>query len=217
MANYSIEKLFQYLRFNNNAYQVQLLEKALNAKSEIEYQTSLQGLTKEVIGYENVQIYDLPISNEGGLQRLSNETDRKTSYLGLPLWMSLELYHPDLKTILLENAIVEISQNRNIVTTSLQGRNGTVKEFISNGDYELSIKGLLFEKNWSLPKKQTQLLHRFFTISDNIEIIHEFCNSIGIYEIVITNFSFPYTPFINCVAFEFNALSDTPLTLKTLS
>lgn len=218
MAHFTIEKLFQYLRYANQPFQVQNLEKALNAQNEIEYQTALKNLTKEVIGYQNIAIYDLPSftsTNSEALQRLSGETEMQTSYLGLPLWMTLELSHDKVGSILLENAIVEISQSRNIVTTNLQDRDGTVKEFISNGDYQLNIKGLLFEKNWSIPKKQTRLLHRLCTYPDNLQIIHDFCNLLNIFEIVVTDFAFPYTPYLNCVTFEINALSDFPLTLKS--
>ena len=40
-------------------------------------------------------------------------------------------------------AVIEISNTRNIVKTEIQGRDGTVKEFINNGDYQISIKGIL--------------------------------------------------------------------------
>ena len=38
---------------------------------------------------------------------------------------------------------MEISNTRNIVKTDIQGRDGSVKEFINNGDYQISIKGIL--------------------------------------------------------------------------
>ncbi len=57
-------------------------------------------------------------------------------------------YEKDGKTtnfnsIQLDTVLINISQSKNIVTTALQGRNGTVKEYISDGDYVIQVSGMI--------------------------------------------------------------------------
>lgn len=42
-------------------------------------------------------------------------------------------------SLLFQEVVISVSQERNIVTTSLQGRDGTIKEYISNGDYGITL------------------------------------------------------------------------------
>lgn len=208
---FKVDEIFNYLKINNSPYLVNAFERILNSGNEIEYNAAVQDLTKESLGYSGITINDFSTTTD------ANGVSRQTyagGTFGLPIWMTLELKHKNLGSLLLENAIVEISQARNIVTTSIQGRDGTVKEFISNGDYSLNIKGILFENNWDMPKAKTQKLNRFCQVKDTVKIVHEFCNMIGIYDIVIQDFKFPYNPQINCVLFELNCMSDTPIELK---
>ena len=51
----------------------------------------------------------------------------------------------------IEGAIIEINQRRNIIKTSISGQDGTVKEFINNGDYDVKIMGYFstVDANWN--------------------------------------------------------------------
>ena len=42
-------------------------------------------------------------------------------------------------SLLFQEVVISVTQERNIVTTSLQGRDGTIKEYISNGDYGITL------------------------------------------------------------------------------
>ena len=41
--------------------------------------------------------------------------------------------------LVMNDAVVAVSRAKNIVTTQLVGRDGTVKEYINAGDYQLNI------------------------------------------------------------------------------
>ena len=43
----------------------------------------------------------------------------------------------------IDAVIIEVSQVKNIIKTSVQGRPGTVKEYISDGDYIINIRGVV--------------------------------------------------------------------------
>ncbi len=49
--------------------------------------------------------------------------------------------------IKVQSVLAEMNQTKNIITTSIQGRNGTVKEYISDSDYSLTLTGLLVGEN----------------------------------------------------------------------
>lgn len=77
------------------------------------------------------------------------------SYLGTPVYANLVFQHGnyfELKDINQTNAIpydglviqtvlIEVTQTKNIITTAMQGKDGTVKEYISMGDYAATLTG----------------------------------------------------------------------------
>jgi len=113
--------------------------------------------------------------------------------------------------LLIESAIVEISNTRSIITTAIQGRDGTVKEFISNGDYQVSIRGMFALKGLDWPRDNVVLLRQYMEAKQAIEVTHDILNSLGIYEIVITDWSLPQTSFVNIIPFQIQAISDWPI------
>lgn len=118
--------------------------------------------------------------------------------------------------ILLDTAILSISQSKNIVTTTLQGRDGTVKEYISDGDYEINIKGVLDSGNMFVyPETLVKQLKDICDIKDNIEIKSPFAEMLGITEAVITGYSFGQVPAgYNVQPYDITLLSDVPLIIK---
>ena len=48
--------------------------------------------------------------------------------------------------LVIPNMIIEVNQTKNIITTPIQGRDGTVKEFISRGDYLITLSGIITGK-----------------------------------------------------------------------
>lgn len=40
-------------------------------------------------------------------------------------------------------ALITITQEKNIVKTAIQGRNGTIKEYVSDGDFSVNIKDVI--------------------------------------------------------------------------
>jgi len=94
-----------------------------------------------------------------------NDTALFTSYLGTKYYTHVELsipvnnnpnsLDPDPNTttpsIIFRSALVTINQVKNIVKTDIQGRNGSIKEYISMGDYTIRIEGMLVSQNIDAP------------------------------------------------------------------
>lgn len=58
----------------------------------------------------------------------------------------------------LVTVLITISQTKNIVKTPIQGRKGTVKEYIGLGDYQVNIAGILTGTNGVYPRTDVQTL-----------------------------------------------------------
>lgn len=74
----------------------------------------------------------------------------------MPTWLSASPQGAD--RFLLQNSMMTITNRKKIVTTELINRGGTVKEEISIGDWELTVKGLIVSTNKSYPENEVAKL-----------------------------------------------------------
>ena len=68
------------------------------------------------------------------------------SMLGTPVFADMILQNDSKGSLKLQLlwVLLEVTQTKIIIKTPVQGRNGTVKEYISDGDYIVNIRGGLF-------------------------------------------------------------------------
>ncbi|MFV8335190.1 DUF6046 domain-containing protein [Flavobacterium sp. RSP29] len=119
--------------------------------------------------------------------------------------------------------LISINGGNNIVKRSVakQGSEkngmpmtGTIKERWSQKDYEITITGLLFgdlmkgKPEDCYPKTQLTKLLNFLTKTGTIKVFSHPLEILGINQIVIEDFSFPFTKGENVQAYEIKALSD---------
>jgi hypothetical protein len=163
------------------------------------------------------------------------EFDTELEYLrenmgGQLLQDRYEFGHPELGTYVLSPyTILEISRAKNIVTTAMQGRNGTVKEFISLDDWVLVFRGFLInEESNTLPSDQTRRLVEVFEKNEHLRFFSDqvrkwYENRAEVEEgaaleyIVVEDLKFP--PFDgadNVQPFEITCKSDNPVEIEIL-
>lgn len=110
--------------------------------------------------------------------------------------------------------LITIQMAKNIVATTIQGRDGTVKEYISDGDYHINIKGVFTEANGVYPEDDIEVLKNICKAKSNLSVVSKWLQQFDITNIVIDNYSFPQREgFYNTQLFEINALSDQPVEL----
>lgn len=150
-----------------------------------------------------------------------------TSYLGTPVWSPLEFLkvsgtsldnsrdvgaqNGNSQTLLrVDTVLITVTQTRNIVKTPIQGRNGTVKEYISEGDYEINVKGVIISPYPMVyPREEVQLLIELLSLNKQIPVANDFLQLFSIDSIVIeTKDIAQKLGSRNEVPFEFNAVSD---------
>lgn len=154
-----------------------------------------------------------PISGYDGIN--ADERDAlRLSKLGTPIYESTTLKFLNERLALPDSTIIDVERAKKIVRTEIQGRNGTVKEYIAMDDYTIRIRGIV-AGNASYPESEVKELRRFFEFNKEIEIINETLNIIfEIHKMVITDISLPRMEGSTTMQpFAINAISDEDIEL----
>lgn len=155
----------------------------------------------------------------------------KKSWLGTPVYDILRINafsYTDEKgnqiniasVIDFETVLMEVTQTKNIITTAVQGRNGTVKEYISEGDYQISINGVISSKYNNVAPFEIDINYVnsiFSMLKANvaIPISSNFLNMFQINSMVVLDYKFNQIEGArNTIGFSMNCLSDEPFEIK---
>ena len=143
------------------------------------------------------------------------------SPLGTPVWSDLILHKQEsteIEGVQLTWCLISVQQTKNIVKTAIQGRNGTVKEYISDGDYQVTLRGAIartFMSNYPL-EEMRQFLQ---LLKDNraLKVVSPYLLQFDIHELVVEDFTMAQEEGKqNMQRFEIRCLSDDPLLLKDI-
>ncbi len=165
---------------------------------------------------------DYPYKDIGIATRMDTgaEDQQLKSIFGTLVWADVKLNSgkrkiADLPELSLDVVLVEISQTKNIVMTAIQGRNGTVKEYINDGDFNITIRGGLFGGDaHAYPIGEVRALDTLMKAPMSLPVISEFLRIHDIYDIVVTDYRYPQQEgFQNVQLFEINCVSDAPINL----
>jgi hypothetical protein len=162
-----------------------------------------------------------------------------TSYLGTPVYDFLVLGElnetntyidilgegVEYAPIRFDEVLLDVSLAKNIIATAIQGRNKTIKQYISDGDYVILITGRISGKwngsTWSkngqyYPEQEIQNLINICKAGYMIPVTSNFLNNIfGIEFIVIQDYRLAQSEGGRySQAFELNCLSDQDVILE---
>jgi hypothetical protein len=119
-----------------------------------------------------------------------------------------------------ETVLIEVNQTRNIVTTAVQGRNGTVKEYISDGDYQISISGKITSQYNNVAPFESDIAYInsvFAMLKANVAIpvASNFLDMFQINSMVVLDYRLAQNEGArNTIDFSMNCLSDEPFEIK---
>lgn len=168
---------------------------------------------------------------------IEQEQYDKTSIFGTPVYSNLEIpagEYTDLsgntiqfEGIRIDTLMMDISQERNIIRTQISGRNGTIKQFISDGDFIINCQGIISGKSseensgfsvqsvTGAPEEEIRKLKAICSIPREIEVISEFLDFFDITTVVISAPSFAQKEGSRGeIFFQLQMYSDTPIELK---
>lgn len=148
---------------------------------------------------------------ESEVLNIAGEPARK-SYLGTPVFADVAFPREGRPDLVLETVLVDVSMRKNIITTVVQGKPGSVKEYISDGDYDVRIRGILVSPgNNQYPGDQVRDLHEVLQRSEAIPVVADYLRFFDIYNLVVTGYNFNQAEgYQNIQTFEITCISDMP-------
>lgn len=132
----------------------------------------------------------------------------------------------------MHTVLTQVSMVKNVIVTPINGRNSTVKEYISDGDYNISIFGSLVGENVGdlfddvenaeiqdignfAPEVDMARLKTILTVPDAITLTSDFLSIFNISTCVVVDFNIPQKEGTRDMQpFQINLLSDTPIDLN---
>lgn len=175
-----------------------------------------------------------------GTPDVGEQNPDRQSYFGTPVFSNLEIPAGKYKTldgnviefdgIRVDAVLFNVTQTKNIIKTPIQGRNGTIKEYISDGDYFISADGVIVGetdqsgRNFTVkagdgifPENDFRKLVEILKCPEPIEIVSEFLDFFEIRNVVIESAAFDQTSGDRSrQVFSLKMISDTPIELVDL-
>ena len=119
----------------------------------------------------------------------------------------------DLK---IDEVILSVDQVKNIVRTPIQGRDGTVKEYISMDDYTISVSGILVDdlNPHRQPVEKIDLLRQFCELNAQFKVASKFLDLFGITSVVVESYRIAQNTGNRQVPFRLELLQDEDIELQ---
>ena len=113
------------------------------------------------------------------------------------------------------DVILSVSKDKNIVKTPVQGRPGTVKEYISDGDYRVAARGVLVTPyRETTPKEEALTLEAFCSLGQTLEVASNYLEIFDVFTVVVDDFGVSQIPgTLNMYEFRIMMTQDTPIEL----
>jgi hypothetical protein len=149
------------------------------------------------------------------------------SYLGVPALTELTIVDGK-QSYVLNDCIMTVNQEKEIETTIVQGRTGgTVKEFIADGDYAISVQAaiagdylLSTNQNYTAsdgyPIDEIKLFMKLLKKPQALIVTSDWLELFGVRSVVIKSYSFAQETHSNRQNFTMELLSDEPYEIKLL-
>lgn len=123
--------------------------------------------------------------------------------------------------LVVNDVTVSVSMQKEVVKTALVGRSGTIKEYITDGDYQLSMsvgivavddEGRIIDR---YPERAVAQLREIMERPEALEVSSAYLDLFGIRHIVVTGFSAKQMTHSNRQVIEITALSDTDYVIES--
>ena len=193
----------------------------------------LRALTAEAFGYSALRRYQVPPGpgqqgNDGFYAAQAGAAPASaTNMFGLPVFVQVN-FHAARNPATAETAnglalldpLVTVGAPMNVVKTAIQGRRGTVKEYIGQGDYAVTIRAILATDlragdRFAYPLPEVQRLRALCELGVALPVSGFLLDTYGIKSLVVENVRYESLPgFGNLQAYELECVSDEPIELS---
>ena len=147
-------------------------------------------------------------------------------YLGVPALTELRIKYNGNEYVL-NDCVMTVSMEKQVVQTFLQGRSGSIKEYIADGDYSISVQAAIasdklastnqkYEASDAYPVSEIKLFANVLKAPEALEVSSDWLDLFGIKSIVIMSYNFTQETHSNRQNFTMQLLSDEPYEIKLL-
>ena len=160
----------------------------------------------------------LPSATPNGESPISLAEERwngtEDYWLGRNVLTDIVVRVPDKGVLSIPDVTINVSKQKEIVKTAIVGRAGTIKEYISDGDYqiEICIGIVAVDENNEIidqyPESAMSTIREVLEANEALDVSSTFLDIFGINKIVITGFSAKQMTYANRQVVEVSALSD---------
>lgn len=179
-----------------------------------------QGILKTPVRFLGLLPFQKPLANSSE-DFPEQQNEEWEGWLGRP-WLTTLALKLDEVSINLIDCIITVTQEKYIVSTPLQGRNGTIKEYIADGDYQIEVRASVqppteaggFAPLDQYPLDELTNLLKMFRKAENLEVQSEFLAMFEIDSVVIQSYSFVQETHSNRQTFQATLLSDSAYEIK---
>lgn len=121
------------------------------------------------------------------------------SALGTPVYTNIEFLKDSYETnvtglfrdtpnLKYDAILITVSQAKKIIKTEIQGRDGTVKEYVGRDDFQVTINGVITGKNGHYPIDEVALLQQILNAPIPIPVASTYLLNLGINSLVIESY-----------------------------
>ncbi len=122
---------------------------------------------------------------------------------------------PEVK---LYTMLLVVDSGKNIVKTPIQGLNGTIKEYISDADDSVTMKGKIVGRNGVHPFEEVKALHKLLKAPVAVKVISKWLQNLDIDTLVVESFNVPQEEGrYSYQSFEITFSTDFPIELNIVS
>ena len=115
----------------------------------------------------------------------------------------------------LDTVLITVTKPLRVIKTEIQGRDGTVKEYIGADDVKLTINGIITGNNGVYPRDEVARLKAWLDAPVSKPIVAWWLQNLGVDNIVVENYSFPQVQGgYSYQMFSIDAISDIPVELR---
>ena len=156
-----------------------------------------------VYNYDKIGIFGLPVFDTIKFEKIS--------------YTDFEGKEQNVGEVTLEIALFEVELPRNIVRTRISGRNCTIKEYMSDDDFQIKITGSLVNKLANIPPEELiRALLKMVKSQIEIPVSCTVLSYFDIFSIIVTNAKFiQKSGYRNVFDFVLECVSETPFEIKT--
>ena len=133
----------------------------------------------------------------------------------------IDLQNMKFKEILLNECVISVGKEKNIVCTTIQGRAGTVKEYISDDDYQITLDiGL---NNFNFSEESNSFEYPIKSITEFVEMLQlgipiilnsEFLNVFEIDTAIVKSYNLQQETHSNRQSIVVNMISENDYLIK---